>query len=528
MTEEGNREEILKEERQKKTALKLAVVFLLAALAVLLYLLKTVIESKNQVTEPEEAEKEKTVHVFQKLPDMLLENEAGNEIRLNDELGEASILVYWASWCPHCTEGMQGIEALFDHVESLEANAWLIDKLDGQKETTEQALQYLQSQGIGRETLFDRDNRIYREIGLHMIPTTMIVNRDQIITGIVQGNIPGTSQAEAFLKEAKWGKTAYLAESIRKCLFQKDGALSTTFLEEGNGVPSGNDILSESQGVLLEYAALCGNQDLFDQVWEYTDSVRFREGLMPWVISEKEKTNVNALVDDLRIIGALHKAENKWGGYGETYQKYVDAVMRYNMEGKNPVDCYDVETGQKSTRFTLCYGDLITLKEMDKDVYESTLKLIRGGKISEQFPLYYSYYDYDAKKYEGGTLNMAEALTTLLHLSEVNMLEPDSLEWLEEKLLEGRIYAAYDVQGNPAENGYYESTAVYAIAAMIALEADREDLAGMAVTRMEEFRVMDEKSGVSGLFGQSDGRGIYSFDQGMALLAYEQLERIMQ
>lgn len=520
------------EKQKKKIAFIVAIIFLLMAFLLFLYLFQTVIiNTEPDVTEDLQAEQKNKLHVYQKLPEMVLEDESGGAVILNQKLEEVSVFIYWASWCPHCKDSMSNMEELTADMEAAGAQVFFINKLDGEKETKEQALEFLESQNGKTETLFDIECTAYEEIGLHMIPTTMVLNKEQRITSVLEGSIPSSSQAKAMIEEAKQGKAVTMLKAMQKTLFNGEGGMYTNYTTTETTIPSGTDVLSESLGIIMEYAAFTEKKSLFDQTWNYVKEHLFSEGLMPWVITDKSGVSVNALIDDFRIISALQEALNKWEGYKDDLDSYKEAIITYNMENKELIDFYDTESQQKADRFTLCYGDLQLLKSIkSKDrrfgkIYDTTLKTIQNGVISEEFPLYYSYYDYNAEKYVGKELNMTEALTTLLHLAEVNQLPREAMGWLETKLEEGCIYAVYDITGKPTENGYFESTAVYALTAMIALEEGREDLAGKAITRMEQFRVVDAENRFNGIFGGNDGTGIYSFDQGMALLAYELYER---
>lgn len=472
-----------------------------------------------------------SIHAFLKLSDLTYYDKDEKNISLFGKAEKESIIVYWGSYCTHCVEGMNGIEDLKKAVEQAGAEFYLIDKLDGTKETKKQALDFLSEKQIGVETLFDLNCENYDKIGISMIPTTFAVNKEGMITSVLEGDFPDIEQAKLMIEEAKLGKTKLLEQTIINNLLTSEGGMRTTLLDESENLPSGGDVLSESQGVLLEYAASTENKELFDKIWNYTYSKFFTEGIAPWVITDKQDIFVNALIDDLRILGALYTAQKNWGGYEKIGDTYKNAIFTYNTKDGNPVNFYDVNTKQMANQFTLCFGDLRTLSkagENDKQfqkLYNNTYDLIKGGYISDDFPFYYSYYDYTAQKYVKDDLNMAEAFTTLWHLAQVDKLPEKCLVWMEERLKEGVIYAGYDIKGNPLPEKSFESTAVYALAALTALEAGRADIAGKALSRMEQFKVRSKESTVNGAFGAEDGSGIYSFDQGMALLLYEQFER---
>lgn len=508
---------------------------LLVAAGVLLLMMiwKLCPHEEKQPTNPQQEDTD--VHIYQKVTNLALTDSRGEQIHPLEESQDVKVLLFWASWCPHCKDSIRQADQLQHIAEEHGAKLWLIDKLDGEKETREQAVKFLEEQQPGVTSLFDEECREYKRLGLHMIPTVLVVDKNDRILSVTEGSIPSQEQLSAMIQEAHVGKAASLESLIERTLLNHEGGLRTNYLETEAGVPSGNDVLSESQGILLEYAARKGRTELFERVWDYTQTKMTEQGLMPWVMTGRNDTTVNALVDDLRIIGALQVMNRKTAGDWKTVlNNYYDAVYIWNTQDGSPVDFYDSEYNQKADRFTLCYGDFATLSQMKtddgrfKEIYDRTLELVLGGQISKTFPLYYSYYDYTMGKYTGSELNMAEGLTTLLHLAEVGELPQPALQWLEQEMEKGCIYAAYNKDGRPAKDGYYESTAVYAIVAMIALEAGRERLAGQAVNRMEQLRIREDGNAQNGLFGNVDGSGIYFFDQGMALLAYELYERITE
>ena len=77
------------------------------------------------------------------------------------------------------------------------------------------------------------------------------------------------------------------------------------------------------------------------------------------------------------------------------------------------------------------------------------------------------------------------------------------------------------MEGQPVNGYQYDSTAVYALTAMIAREIGDKDLQGKALKKMEIMRIVNTSYAYHGAFGMTDGTGIIAFDQIMAMLAYE-------
>lgn len=447
---------------------------------------------------------------------------------------EPVIFVYWASWCPHCQESLQeGLPVLCETAKEAGAALFLVDKLDGEKETVEAAEAFLAGSGIDLPVLYDRDAAVYEDRGLSMIPTVVALDAGGKVTSFAEGSIPGQEELASMAREAAAGKTAYLADALKKNLLEESGGLRTNYLEGDGSLPSGGDILSESQGLMLQYAAGGQEKELFDTVWKCLLESRLPAGLnlaFPWAVTEKQEIHTNAAVDELRIYRALCTAQKQWGGYEKELEELQAALKEYLVQEGRLVDFYDFQTEQKAGTFSLCYADLEAMKllagtdEEWNKVAEECRKIIESGKISEAFPLYDSRYDYAEGTYARETLNMAEELLLLLHLAEADCLPEEAWGWLRQELQSGAVYGGYDRDGRPAAGKRFESTAVYGLTAMIALEMGDRESAALALSRMDAFRVRDSGNRLDGLFGGKDGNGIYSFDQCIALRAYQRMD----
>ena len=278
---------------------------------------------------------------------------------------------------------------------------------------------------------------------------------------------------------------------------------------------------------MLEYAVLRNDRELFEKVFHYINSVMRSDGLTAWKVTGADPSHVNSIIDDFRIVSSLMQADSLWGGYDEAIHSYTDSLCKYGVRNEQYVDFYDGEFKQFAKRFTLCYGDLRTMSDLAiMDVrlakpYENAKKLVIEGKISNKFPLYYSWYNYKTNAYEPDDLNTAEAMITILHLAEAGLLPTDTLDWLKEQMNREGIKARYTVEGDVVDGYNYDSTAVYALVAMIAHTTGDRELQGLALRKMEKMRIVNKSYPYYGAFGMEDGSGIASFDQVMAMLAYE-------
>lgn len=441
-----------------------------------------------------------------------------------------SVMIYWASWCPHCQNSREQIVSLSGYLKEKGINVYVVDKLDGEKETKEAAREFWGEEEI--TLVYDEGAKIYQRKGLRMVPTVIVLDGGGSVMAYEEGQIPDRDRMESMVAEAETGKSQKLMYAVKANLMTTEGGIRTNYLD-GNSLPSGNDELSESMGLMLQNAMLAGDRELFGRLLNrLSQNSMLPEGggPYPWVVTDKQDVTVNAAVDDLRIYSAVKAAQEIWGEV-QIVSDMEKALTAYLLRDGKLVDFYDFTYEQYADSLTLCYADFEAMNILGQrdsrwdEACRSTMEIVKGGRISDDFPLYYSRYSYASASYEGEELNMAEAMVTLLHLSRVGELPQDTYQWLLSRLEEGVIYAAYDTDGRPALEKRYESTAVYALAAMVAMEEGDMDMASRALSLMEPMRIYDSTNVLDGLFGGEDGNGIYSFDQCVALEAYLTIER---
>ncbi|PPK83460.1 thiol-disulfide isomerase/thioredoxin [Lacrimispora xylanisolvens] len=466
-------------------------------------------------------------NINEKIPDIRFTNESGDIVTMKDFLGKPAIITFWASWCPDCRKELSHIREFLNTSKVYgDINYILINRTDNKKETKETAKRYLSEQGIAMDTYYDKDMTACQELGLHAIPTTLFLDEHGVIRSWSIKPIEKTSVFEGYLKDLTEGSGKVTGDFVRNHLMDDRGGVHTIYDPEADSAIK-SDVLSETQGVMLEYALLRKDQQLFEKILSYINGVMRVNGITSWNVSNDKPSEVNSLLDDFRILGALLSANDLWGGYDQLITSYSDEIAKYGIHNRNYVDFYDSGYKKYADRFTLCYGDLpvmsrlAVLDERFTQPYESAKKLILGGKISEGFPLYYSWYDYNKNSYVSDDLNTAEAMVTLLHLAEAGLLGDDTIAWLKTQMDAGGVKARYKTDGTVVEGYNYDSTAVYALIAMIGeIEGDKK-LQGKALKKMEKMRIMDTAYPYYGAFGLEDGSGITSFDQVMAMLAYE-------
>lgn len=457
--------------------------------------------------------------------DLVFTDKDGKKVDIAALRGKPVVLTFFASWCPHCVRELNNYPKFIEMCKQKGAEYLLVDKLDNNKETKDTALQYLTQNNINCQTLFDDGLAVYKALGLKVVPTTLVIDKNGVLRAWSTKELTD-SQLESMVDYAISGADSATLGFIENSLTNESGGIKTNFKDEKDSGLKSTDILSESQGLMMLYAAERGNKTLFDKTYSYVKNSMMTNGHISWVIKDNKASSVNSIVDDLRIYRALSVANEKFGGYDSQLSVISASIYSHNVDKGNLVDCYDIKTKTKATTLKLCGADFTALKALSdkndsfKTIYDKTLETVSKGYISDAFPLYRNTYDYKKKTYDNARINTAEEMVTLYNLAKIGKLPETTKAWLKAAIEEKNLYASYNTDGKVSDGYAYESTAIYAIAAMTAHELGDTNLESKALERMEKLRVFDTASQFNGAFGNSDGSGIYSFDQLTAINAY--------
>lgn len=297
---------------------------------------------------------------------------------------------------------------------------------------------------------------------------------------------------------------------------------------ESDTAATGHEVLSESSGLLMRYDALTNRKDAFQAEWERAKQVFELPSGFSYRYSPKQdkKYSVNAAVDDLRIIRALYEAGDRfhsaeYAGWADDYGKRFYA---FNVKDDKLYDFYDDAYKVTNDFVTLCYIDLVTLKRLpvpakqQSALVQNMAAILQNGYLSDAFPFYETSYDYGTDTYRSEGINTVESALTILALSEAGLERPESIVYLKEHVKNGTLYGQYDRNGVPRND--IQSTAIYAITAMIGSVLADEELYEDSIRQMEKYRVTDKASPLYGGFGDPAAKQAFSFDNLMALLAY--------
>lgn len=289
----------------------------------------------------------------------------------------------------------------------------------------------------------------------------------------------------------------------------------------------GHELLSESSGLWLQYLVYSHQYKQFRQFYKQTKKT-FDQGEQfsyRYTPSKKKQFNVNATLDDLRIIKALQM----YADLTKNQSYHKEAVQRFTKLQKNTMSegkiasFYDIKAHKASTEGSLAYYDLATLKYFEssstqnKKMYQKQLSVVKSGFLGDAFPLYASSYNWQAEDYSQADLNTSEALETVLHLAEIGKVKEVTLNWLKRQVDNNSLYNTYSVNGSVVSKGH--SAGSYALAAEIFALNKNPRMYHKAMKLVWKYQIQDKSSPMYGAIGIERKKEAYSYNNLMTLLA---------
>lgn len=309
-----------------------------------------------------------------------------------------------------------------------------------------------------------------------------------------------------------------------------DGAIATNpgnleFVEE---YATGNQVLSESQGLWMQYCLLKNDQINFDKGFNFVeDKMLINDFISYRYIANGELYYVTSAVDDFRIIGALLDAQRKWGNqeYKKKAMEYSQTMYDSIIQSNNIVDFYDIKNSWAGDSLTLCYADFNTmdmLMKLDnrwKLIFHNSLKIVKDGYLGDSFPCFATSFHYSSNTYNTQQINMVQSLITAINLSDIGQCPEQTIDFIEEKVKNKNLFGSYSSTGSPTDN--IKSTAVYALAAILGSKTGNKELEDAAIDVMIQFQVLDEHNELYGGFANTATKDAFSFDNLNALIAMQ-------
>lgn len=107
-------------------------------------------------------------------PDFTLTSKSGENIRLQEQLGNVVLINFWASWCGPCREELPHMEKLQQDYQDLGFTILAVNV----DEDPSKANVLLDDIAVSFPVLFDQDDKVSKLYQVKAMPTTVIVDRD--------------------------------------------------------------------------------------------------------------------------------------------------------------------------------------------------------------------------------------------------------------------------------------------------------------------------------------------------------------
>ncbi len=412
-------------------------------------------------------------------------DEKGTAIKIQPKEGQYTIMTYWASWCSDCQEEFSYLPKLKEVLKDYSNVQWyLVDRVDGHKEDLQSGAAFIKNKNIGLPVVYDKDLKFSNSVGIVQIPTTIILDPQGKAVVCYPNIIKSQGHLRAMIDYATKGADHATFDYLRKNLLKQDGSLKSSKTD------------SPAQSLLAEYAANTLNPELLDQQREW--------------IAENGGTTEN-LGNDLRMLRAF----SGWRGYE------VDSLdMKHRI-----VNRYFPGNRLNGT-VKLSDLDLSALGLLqNRKLSQAALEVVQKGYISEKFPMYKTEYNTENNSYSSGNIDMTESLMTVYHLAQQGKVKKQTIEWLRKAVEGNGIKAKYSKDGKVLERYNYESPAVYALTALIALECDEQMLFTESLIQMEKSRTFDTANKQNGSFKSDDSDK--ALQQCLPLLLYSEMQQKM-
>lgn len=113
----------------------------------------------------------------------LLTSNEGAQVQLLDYKSKPKVVAFWASWCPDCQKELPIIQRLYDKYKD-KVDFFMVDVVDGERETLETSHQFLRNQGFTFPVYIDQDLQAFKFFDVKAIPTIFIVDKDGMVKEI--------------------------------------------------------------------------------------------------------------------------------------------------------------------------------------------------------------------------------------------------------------------------------------------------------------------------------------------------------
>lgn len=123
--------------------------------------------------------------VSEPAPDFILQDLAGQPVRLSSYRGRVVYIDFWATWCGPCRAALPGLQDLTDKFKDQGLEVVSIDEGEG----PEQVRGFIDRRKYSFRVLLDADSAVGHFYGVRGIPTSVLIDRNGVVQSIAVGNV---------------------------------------------------------------------------------------------------------------------------------------------------------------------------------------------------------------------------------------------------------------------------------------------------------------------------------------------------
>jgi endo-1,4-beta-D-glucanase Y len=304
-------------------------------------------------------------------------------------------------------------------------------------------------------------------------------------------------------------KVSPTAAFVEEHMTNANGTLATYLQDapsERADIVAGREALSESVGLWMQYALASDNEMLFEQAYKQLQTyyVIRPDIYIAWKLDPQGKAHVgtNALGDDLRIMGALLQAADRWEQGRADKLATASALSRTLTQRTEKqgymVDFYDFKSGHSTDTLSLVYVDLLALQAMRDHKMLEKKAYARYEDVLHKMPddglFYPKRIDVNTKAYTyDDKINLIDQLIVANHVMETERRPDKLIAFLKKEFhARGKLPGQYDrITRTPAVE--YESASVYGLAILLAVRSEDSAWAKQLYKHMITFRGRDTR-----------------------------------
>ena len=115
-------------------------------------------------------------------PDFTVYDAEGEAVNLSDFSGKPVVINFWATWCGYCVKEMPGFEKAAAEFGD-EVVFMMINVTDGQQETKEDAIAFIEEKGYTFPVYYDTDLSATMAYGAYSLPATGFITESGVFAG---------------------------------------------------------------------------------------------------------------------------------------------------------------------------------------------------------------------------------------------------------------------------------------------------------------------------------------------------------